>query len=108
MPTMSKRASVVMDQIKSMVVTDLDKMEIQLQHWGTRLDDLTEETGHPEAGIDYSVQVDDLKTKYKYALEKLDQFRAAGSMIWKATKSEVEIAFNDLEHTYTKLKTYQQ
>jgi len=86
--------------------THVGKMEKLLKEWGVRLDELVSRVDKAGAGAqaDYRLGVDDLKAKLQVAKTRIDELKTANIDKWQTFKSGIDIAWKDLETTFSKLK----
>lgn len=84
----------------------IGKMEGQLKHWGSKLDDLVAkaEKADNDAKSNYYKQIDNLKAKYHAAQTKLDEVKKGGHEKWEGFKTGIELAWKDLESAFKGLK----
>jgi hypothetical protein len=105
-PSMSMRAGVVKDEIKRMADVYVERIETQLSHWGTRLDDLTAHADVDGAPISVEgpLRIGDLESKYQATQTKLAAWKAVSGLKWGTCKLRVEQAWDDLEGAFEDLR----
>ena len=84
---------------------NVGKMETQLKHWGSKLDDIVAkaETAGAEVKTEYHKHIDDLKAKHKAAQLRLNELKTSGGEKWETVKSGFESAWNELDLAFKKL-----
>ena len=83
----------------------LGKRETQLKHWGTRLDELTAQAEKADADvmIEYHKHLAELKAKCRNAETKIEELRVSGNEKWESFKTDVDIAWTELEAAFERL-----
>jgi hypothetical protein len=87
------------------IQANVEKMEAQLEHWGTKLQALVtkaEAVGEDAKG-EGRKRIDELASKHHAAKLRLDELKAAGAEKWDTLKVGVESAWHELETTFEKL-----
>lgn len=96
-----------MGTIESSVDRSVAKLEVQLESWGAKLDELVAklETAGRETKVDARKRLDDMKVKLAAARAQLAEAKTAGAGRWDKFKAgvessckELEIAFHQLTH----------
>jgi hypothetical protein len=84
---------------------DVGKMEVELQQWSARLDNLLAMADLVGSGmrIDYRQCLDDARKKYDAAEAKLAELKAAGRGKAEIFRGGVEDAWSELATAFTRL-----
>jgi len=84
----------------------IGKMEGQLKHWGSKLDDLVAraEKADNDAKTKMYKQIDHLKSKYHAAQTRLDEVKKGGVEKWEGFKTGIELAWKEVESAFKGLK----
>jgi molecular chaperone GrpE (heat shock protein) len=84
---------------------NIEKLEGQLEHWGSKLDELVAKAGAAgqDAKTEARAHIEELKSKLLAARSKLDAAKAAGGDKWDAFKEGLESSWKELESAFKKM-----
>ncbi len=94
-----------MGTIEATVDSNVAKLQAQLAAWGAKLDELASKTeqAQVDAKADYRKRLEDQRTQCSTMLDRLDEFRRAGSRDWETVRSGIENACKDLDVAFRQL-----
>ena len=85
----------------------VEKMEKRLWQWSAELDNFVARGDGvgPKAKVDYRKRINDVESRYNVVRTKLDELKSGSNGDWKTLKSDVEIAWKELQVAYKKMTT---
>jgi hypothetical protein len=93
------------EDLMETVAVRVGKMELELQRWGAKLDELMARADADGTGarIDYRRRLADMKTKYEAAQTRLDELKFAGIGKWEIFRGGIENAWDELEAAFRRV-----
>jgi hypothetical protein len=81
------------------------KLEDQINHWLTKLDELAAKADvvGQRAKTATQKRIDEVKAQLDVARSKLDEAKVASAERWKYLQLELEKSWRDIEHAFQKL-----
>ena len=94
-----------MGTIESSVDKTVAKLEVQLEQWAAKLDELvaSAEQAGEQAKRDSRERIGELKTKLAAAQARLDEAKLAGADKWDTMKQGLERSWKALERIFQRL-----